>query len=384
MHDRAPVLAVCGTRPEVVKLVPVITALRASGNRVVLAMTGQHPDLAPLMLNEAGVSPDNALAATTPGLAPAQQLSALLAGVAPVFAAWRPAIALVQGDTVSTLAGALAAAYARVPIAHVEAGLRTHDFAEPHPEELHRTLVAPLAQLHFAPTRLAAAALRREGVPPERIHVTGNSGIDALMATLDRLQQDPGLAAELARRHPYVPGARRPLLLVTVHRRENSGRRLNAIAAALARLAAFCEAEIVLPLHPNPAVQGLLRDKLEGLDGVHLIPPLDHLGMVWMMHHARCLLNDSGGLQEEAPALGLRCLVLRRATERCEALAAGAAELVEIGAESIVSAVRRTLLRPPMKPVLPFGDGRASARIAAIIDDWLADATSRQAAATVP
>lgn len=371
MQGRSPLLAVCGTRPEVVKLAPVIGALRSRGHRVILAMTGQHPDLAPMMLRELGLQPDIELGGCLAGMAPPLQLATILARLGPVLAAWRPQLVMVQGDTVSTFAGALAASYARVPIAHVEAGLRTHDFDEPHPEELHRALVAPMASLHFAPTRHAAAALRREGVDPSRIHITGNSGIDALLATSERLDTDPALAADLAFRHPYAAQPRRPLLLVTVHRRENLGRRLQAIAAALARLAAFCEAEIVLPLHPNPAVQRVLRDKLEGLDGVHLIPAVDHVTMVWLMRRAQVLLTDSGGLQEEAPVLGLRTLVLRQTTERTEALAAGASELVELQADSIVSAVRRTLLRKPLRPVLPFGDGQASERIAMIIHDWL-------------
>jgi UDP-N-acetylglucosamine 2-epimerase (non-hydrolysing) len=371
MQGRSPLLAVCGTRPEVVKLAPVIRALSGRGHRVVLVMTGQHPDLAPMMLRELALQPDVDLGACAPGMAPPQQLASIMARLGPVISAWRPQLALVQGDTVSTLAGALGAAYARVPVAHIEAGLRTLDFDEPHPEELHRTLVTPIASLHFAPTRQAATALRREGVDAARIHVTGNSGIDALLATAERLDADQALAADLAFCHPYAAQPARPLLLVTVHRRENMGRRLQAIAAALARLAAFCEAEIVLPLHPNPTVQRVLRDKLEGLEGVHLIPAVDHVTMVWLMRRARALLTDSGGLQEEAPALGLRTLVLRKATERSEALAAGASELVELQADSIVSAVRRTLLRKPLRPVLPFGDGHASERIASIIHDWL-------------
>lgn len=378
MQGRSPLLAVCGTRPEVVKLAPVIRALERKGHRVVLAMTGQHPELAPQMLCELALQPDVDLAACAPGMPPPVQLASILARLGPVIAAWRPQLALVQGDTVSTLAGALGASYARVPIAHVEAGLRTHDFDEPHPEELHRTLVTPIASLHFAPTRHAAQLLRQEGVDAARIHVTGNSGIDALRATLERLEMDSSLATELASRHPYAARPGRPLLLVTVHRRENLGRRLQAIAAALARLAAFCEAEIVLPMHPNPAVQNVLREKLDGLDGVHLIPAVDHLTMVWLMRQARVLLTDSGGLQEEAPMIGLRTLVLRQTTERPEALAAGASELVELQADSIVSAVRRTLLRKPLRPVLPFGDGHASERIACVIHDWLGYAPGTQ------
>jgi UDP-N-acetylglucosamine 2-epimerase (non-hydrolysing) len=373
----SPTLAICGTRPEVVKLAPVLDALRARNHRVVLVMTGQHPDLAPQMLRELGLAPDVDLGIRQSGSPPLQMLASILGSLAPVFAAWKPQLTIVQGDTVSAFAGALAAAYARVPVAHVEAGLRTHDFDEPHPEELHRTLVTPVASLHFAPTRHAAAALRREGVPASRIHVTGNSGIDALQATLARLDSDPSVSAALSTRYPFVAAARRPLLLVTVHRRENVGRRLQAIAAALSRLAGFCEAEIVLPLHPNPAVQHVLRDRLEGLEGVHLIPPLDHLAMVWMMRQARVLLTDSGGLQEEAPGLGLRTLVLRQTTERTEALAAGAAELVELQADSIVSAVRRTLMREPLTPVHPFGDGHSAGRIADVIQNWLRCAADR-------
>jgi UDP-N-acetylglucosamine 2-epimerase (non-hydrolysing) len=366
-----PLLAVCGTRPEVVKMSPVIAALRARGLNVLLVMTGQHPDLAPQMLRELGLRPDIDLGIGIAAGTPAQVLAALLVRLAPVFAAWRPRLALVQGDTISAFAGALAAAYAQVPVAHVEAGLRTGDTAEPFPEEMHRQLIAPIAAIHLAPTEAAAAALLREGVAGHRIHVTGNSGIDALRARIGLLDADPSIECEMAARFPFAVSPGRPLLLATVHRRENQGGRLGAIATALARLAAFCEAEIVLPLHPNPAVQSILREKLDGQDSVHMVSPLDHLEMVWMMRRAQLLLTDSGGLQEEAPALGLRTLVLRKVTERPEALSAGASELVDLNADSIVSAVHRALSRPPLAPVHPFGDGRAGERIATILDDWL-------------
>lgn len=323
------------------------------------------------MLREAGLTADHELGVRMPGATPSQLMPAMLSALAPVMAAWSPPLVLVQGDTASTLAGALGAAYAGIAVAHVEAGLRTHDFDEPHPEELHRRLVTPVASLHFAPTRLAAAALRREGVEAGRIHVTGNTGIDALCETVRRLDSSPEIVAALASAYPCVAAAARPLLLVTTHRRENIGARMHNIAAALARLAASREAEILLPMHPSPAVQAILRPALEGRAGIHLVPPVDHATMVWMMRHASLLLTDSGGLQEEAPALGLRTLVLRRTTERSEAVAAGAAELVELQAESIVSAVRRNLRREPLAPVWPFGVGDAASRIATILDDWL-------------
>lgn len=372
-----PLLAVLGTRPEAIKLAPVIRVLRARGLPVVLVGTGQHPDLLPVMLREAGLVPDIDVAAGRAGATPAQLLAAILTHLAPVLTAYRPSLVLVQGDTVSTLAGALAAAYAGVPVGHVEAGLRTGDPAEPHPEELHRQLVARAAALHFAPTTAAAEALLREGVDSRAIHVTGNSGIDALQATLSRLAADKGLRAAIAARFPFVAGAQKPLLLVTVHRRENSGARLSAITEALARLASTGEAEMLIPVHPNPAIQDRLAARLSGLHRVRLLPPLEHAAMVWLMQRCRLLLTDSGGLQEEAPCLGLRTLVLRRATERGEAISAGVSELVEPCADSIVAAVQRLLQTPPPDPVHPFGDGRAADRIADIIAGWLGAGAGR-------
>jgi len=367
-----PLLAICGTRPEAVKIAPVIRALRARGLQVVLVSTGQHTDLLPVMLREVGLTADIDLAVGWPGATTTQLLAAILTSLAPVLAAFRPSLVIVQGDTVSTLAGALAAAYAGLPVAHVEAGLRTGDLSEPHPEELNRQMVARAAVLHFAPTRAAATALRREGIDPGTIHVTGNSGIDSLRLTLGRLASDPGLCASMEARFPFLPAVRQPLIMATVHRRENRGARLHAITEALAHLACSGMAAILIPVHPSPAVQALFTQRLLGLSAVHLLPPLDHAAMVWLMQRCRLLLTDSGGLQEEAPSLGLRTLVLRRATERGEAIAAGVAELVDPDAEAILAAARRLLREPPPLPVHPFGDGKAASRIASIIADWLA------------
>ena len=372
MSGKSPLMAVCGTRPEVVKLFPVIDALRARNRQVLLIATGQHADLAPRMLAEFGLVADAQLPPGTTGVSPAQLLAAMLTRLPPLLSAYRPAMMLVQGDTVSTLAGALAAGYARVPVAHVEAGLRTGDQSEPHPEEMQRQLVAPLATLHFAPTARAADALAREGVAQDQIRITGNSGIDALFATRDRLQADALLQGALARRYPFALKSDRPLLLVTVHRRENIGSRLSSIASALAHIAAFAGMRVVVPLHPNPAVRLPLQERLQGLPNVHLLDPLDHCAMVWMMQRASLLLTDSGGLQEEAPSFGLRTLVLRELTERREAVEAGASELVPLQSEAIVSAAMRLLSAPPLPPLNPFGDGRAGKRIARHIDHWLA------------
>lgn len=371
MHGRTPLLAICGTRPEAVKLDPVIRALTARGFRVILVATAQHADLAPSMFRERGLVPDMTLPLAAAGRPPVQMLAAMLARLAPVLEAYRPQMLLVQGDTTSALAGALAAAYARIPLAHVEAGLRSHDPDEPRPEEMQRRQIAPLADLHFAPTAQAAAHLMAEGVPAAAIHITGNTGIDALFDSCARLAADPALCDALAARFPFADAQGRPLLLATVHRRENQGPRLNEIAAALSRLAQRHGARILLPLHPNPAVRKPLQQLLGDVPGVHLVEPLDHGAIVWLMQKASLLLTDSGGLQEEAPSLGLRTLVLRGATERPEALRAGAAELVLPERTAIEAAALRLLQAPRLAPCHPFGDGQSGPRIAAIIESWL-------------
>lgn len=369
MQGRSPLLVVCGTRPEAIKLLPLIRELRQSGQRLLLLTSGQHRDLAPPMFAELGLAPDIDLSEATPAVSPEQLLGALIARISPALRACRPALVIVQGDTASTLAGALAAAYAQVPVAHVEAGLRTNDPQEPHPEEMHRRLIATIASLHFAPTERAAANLRAEGIRPERIHVTGNTGIDTLLASGARLAASAALQRELRERFAFLGDS--GFLLVTVHRRENIGARLDSIIAALRLLADSPGLPILLPLHPNPAFARPLRQKLGGRAGIHLLPPQDHAAMLWLMRRARLLLTDSGGLQEEAPSLGLRTLILRRATERPEAIDAGASELVSPEAGDIVGAARRMLRLPPLAPLHPFGDGHAAARISAAIVDWL-------------
>lgn len=371
MHARARILAVLGTRPEAIKFSPIIKKLRERGHEVIVVATGQHPDLGQQLLVGAGLSLDVDLGLHRQGNSPAELMGQILAHLPPVIAAYRPALLLVQGDTVSAFGGAVAGACARVPVGHVEAGLRTHDRDEPFPEEMHRCAITPLASLHFAPTPHAVLALEREGINADTIYLTGNSGIDALLAATARMEQDRNGAAMMRRQYGFIDKARAPLLLATVHRRENIGVRLASIAAGLTRLAGFMEAEIILPLHPNPAVADALRSRLEGVQGVHLLPPVNHATMVWLMRHARLLLTDSGGLQEEAPALGLRTLILRTVTERPEAVAAGVSELVPLSADAIVESVRSALAKPPLQPVFPFGDGNAATRIADGIDRWL-------------
>lgn len=372
MTRAAPFAFVVGTRPEAIKMVPLLREMRARRHRLLLITTGQHPTMADAMLREAGFRSDHDLAIHRPGRAPADLLAAVLQNLPGLLAATRPGMLVVQGDTVSTLGGALAATYAHIPVAHVEAGLRTGDSAEPFPEEHHRCLVAPLACLHFAPTPRAAQALRRDGVPQGRIHITGNTGIDALLATAQRIGSNRALSASLAARYPFVAEGGPPILLATVHRRQNIGARLPAIMRGLETVARSGAVRLVLPLHPNPAVADALYGRLAGLPAVHLLPAVDHGDMVWLMQQSRLLLTDSGGLQEEAPALGLDTLVLRETTERTEAIDCGAARLIGADGMAIQAAVAAALRRPPMAPVFPFGDGNAAVRIADHLEDWAA------------
>jgi UDP-N-acetylglucosamine 2-epimerase (non-hydrolysing) len=348
-------LFVGGTRPEAVKLSPVILAMRARGRRAVLVATGQHRLLFHQTLAEFGLAADVDLdvAAGTPG--------ALLARLVPllgeVMAEAKPVAVVVQGDTTSALAGALAGGYAQVPVVHVEAGLRTGR-TDPFPEEMHRKLIGQVAALHLAPTAAAARALAAEGVAAADVVMTGNSGIDALLWMASRVQ---GQAV------PPVLGRvdwRRPVVLATVHRRESHGRPLLEILAALEALAE--EAEILLPVHPHPAVAGPVRARLAGVGGVHLLPPLDYADFVWLMGRASCAVTDSGGVQEEAPALGLPVLVLRRETERREGLVSGHARLVGTDCGAIVAAVREVLLGRMRlaEPALPYGQGDAAGLMA--------------------
>jgi UDP-N-acetylglucosamine 2-epimerase (non-hydrolysing) len=355
-------LFVGGTRPEAVKLAPVVLALRrmglARGCAVRVVATGQHPQLFDETLAAFGLAADARLNVLDGARLPAEVLGRLvpaLAGLVPGHVA-----VVVQGDTTSALAGALAAHYAGVPLIHVEAGLRTRQ-RDPFPEEMHRTLIGQLADLHFAPTSAAVAALVAEGVPASNVVMTGNSGIDALLWMACRLRSDPALAESVQRPLAAID-RRRPLLLVTMHRRENHGAALDDVLAALVALAPH--AEIALPVHPHPAVAAPVQAALGNRPGIHLLPPLDYPAFVWLMTQATLALTDSGGVQEEAPALGLPVLVMRAATERPEGLATGNARMVGTDTQAIIAAVRALLggigLAAMSEPALPYGAGDAA------------------------
>ncbi|WP_240791117.1 non-hydrolyzing UDP-N-acetylglucosamine 2-epimerase [Roseomonas sp. AR75] len=369
------VMLVLGTRPEAIKMLPVLDALRARpGFAPFLLSTGQHREMLDQTLAAFGAAADQDLGVMTPGQPPALLFSRILLGVTEVLGREKPDLVLVHGDTTTAMAAALAAFYARVPIGHVEAGMRSCDLARPFPEELNRVVVDAMATLRFAPTEAAAANLRREYGARGHVLVTGNTGIDALMGMAMRLATDRALSARVEAMLPPLDPVRR-LLVVTAHRRESFGRGLDALCDALARIAVRGDVEIVWPLHRNPAARGAALRRLRSVPGIHLVEPLDYAGMVWLMCRATLLLTDSGGLQEEGPALGKPVLVLRDVTERPEAVATGVAKLVGTDPRAIRGEVARLLddgvaYAAMARHVFPYGDGTAAARIVDAIAAW--------------
>jgi UDP-N-acetylglucosamine 2-epimerase (non-hydrolysing) len=316
-----------------------------------------------------GLAADSDLAIMRDGQSPSDVVGTLIPLLVAEIARWQPAVVIVQGDTATAFAGALAANYAGIPLAHVEAGLRSGE-RDPFPEEMHRRVIAQMADLHFAPTVAAEAALRREGIAAGAIHMTGNTGIDALHQMVTRLAHTPTLAAALSERFAAIDPTR-PLVLATVHRRENHGKRLDTVLEALALLAR--EAEIVLPVHPHPVIARRVNAVLGSRPGVHLLPPLDYPAFVWLMQRATLALTDSGGVQEEAPALGLPVLVLRDVTERREGLNSGNARLVGTDTAAIIDAVTGLLgnamaMGRMAEAAMPYGSGDAAQRIVDVME----------------
>jgi len=364
-------MIVFGTRPEAIKLLPVIRDLRARpGVEPIVCATAQHRALLDQVLGPGGITPDIDLDLMRPGQTLDELAARLLVGIGDALDARRPDRVLVQGDTMTALTGALAAHHRRIPVSHVEAGLRSGDRHHPWPEEGHRRMIATIADQHFAPTRSACEALRREDIDPATIHVTGNTGIDALLWMTGRLASEPALAAGLDALEARFAGRR--ILLVTTHRRENLDGGMASVARALRRIAARADVAIVLPLHPNPKVRAAMEGALGGLANVALLDPLDHPHFVRLLGLAHIVLTDSGGVQEEAPALGKPVLVLRETTERPEGVAAGTARLVGTDEARIVAEVARLLDDPAAHAAMarahnPYGDGRAAARIGRVV-----------------
>lgn len=361
-------MLVVGTRPEALKLAPLAESLRAAGHRLTLALTGQHPALDPAAYR---FGPTRLLRLRCPAVPdPRAHGDHVAAALQPALrGSDRPDLVIVQGDTSSALGGALGAAAAGVPIAHVEAGLRSHDLSLPWPEEPNRVAIDALADLLFAPTPGNAENLVAEGVPGI-IRVTGNTAIDALLDCLGHLPE------------PQPRPARR--LLVTCHRRENWGAAFAPIGLALLDLARLPGWRIDFVLHGNPAMANAARLMLGGASAITLLPPLSHAEMIATLRSASLVLSDSGGIQEEAPALGIPLLVLRATTERPEGIASGNSRLVGNDREAIVRTVREladdpAALAAMARPALPFGDGRAAERIAAHVTAFLVERHRRPA-----
>ena len=369
---RPTVLTVFGTRPEAIKLFPVVRALQAAGGmETVTCVTAQHRGLLDQVLAIADLTPDIDLDLMEPGQSLDRLTARLLIGLGEVMDRVRPDRVIVQGDTATAMVGALAAYYRKIPVAHVEAGLRSGDIYQPWPEEVNRRIVAPIAALHFAPTDTAATALARENVTAG-VHVTGNTVIDALHWTRGRIAATPTLAADLDPLAARFAGRR--IVLVTTHRRENFGDGMAAIARAIARIAARDDVAVIFPMHPNPNVGAMMDQWLGTPDNVARIAPLDYPHFIRALELCDLALTDSGGVQEEAPALGKPVLVMRDTTERPEGVAAGTARLIGTDEARIVSEVFTLLDDKAAYSAMarahnPFGDGQASTRIARIIAD---------------
>ena len=363
------VLFIFGTRPEAIKLCPVIRELRGQPHEfdARVCVTAQHRGLLDQVLDAFDIAPHHDLDLMTPGQTLFRSTSRILVGLEPVLDAEKPDLVLVQGDTTTTFCGALAAYYQRIPVGHVEAGLRTGDPYQPFPEEINRVLAGRLASIHFAATERAAGNLRQEGVDPAFIHVTGNTGIDAVLYVARGLENG---ALSGLQGLPLDPA--RKLIVVTLHRRESFGGGIEQVCQALRTLAARPNVQIVFPVHPNPNVRGPVERLLSGFANVLLLDPLPYVPFVDLMRRATLLLTDSGGIQEEGPSLGKPILVLREKTERPEAVEAGTVRLVGTDPLRILREAGALLEDPGLLARMsrvhsPYGDGLASTRISALL-----------------
>jgi UDP-N-acetylglucosamine 2-epimerase (non-hydrolysing) len=366
-------MTVFGTRPEAIKMMPVVRELRQRPTiESIAATTGQHRDMLDQVFAVFGERPDIDLNLMRPNQTLGQITGAVVAAMEPIFAEHKPDLVLVHGDTTTAMATAMAAFYAKIRIGHVEAGLRSFDLMRPWPEEFNRVTIDAIAELLFAPTETSAANLRREYAAQARIVVTGNTGIDAVLQVAARLATEPGLEAEIAARYAML-SPRRRLVLVTGHRRESFGDGFERICDGLAAIAARPDVELVYPVHLNPNVKTVVNARLQGLANIHLIDPVSYADMIYLMRRAAIILTDSGGIQEEAPALGKPVLVMRDVTERPEALATGVVRLVGTDPARIAAEVFELLddagsYAQRARSVFPYGDGTAARQIVNVLE----------------
>lgn len=369
-------LCVFGTRPEAIKMAPLALNLSADERfHAKVCVTGQHREMLDQVLDLFDLEPDYDLNIMKPGQDLTDVITAILQGLKPVLSEFRPDIVLVHGDTATTFAATLAAYYQQIPVAHVEAGLRTGNLYSPWPEEANRKLTGALAALHFAPTETSSQNLLNEGVAPKAVHVVGNTVIDALLDVVVRLEANSKLQQEFAEQFDYLAPESR-LILVTGHRRESFGGGFERICEALTETAkAFPDVQIVYPVHLNPNVREPVNRLLAGTDNIHLIEPLDYLPFVYLMNRSYLILTDSGGVQEEAPSLGKPVLVMRDTTERPEAVEAGTVKLVGTDVSVISRELRSLLTDEKAYDAMsfahnPYGDGHACYRIKEALLGW--------------
>jgi UDP-N-acetylglucosamine 2-epimerase (non-hydrolysing) len=362
------ILTVFGTRPEAIKMAPVVRALaNADGIEAKVCVTAQHRQMLDQVLDLFKIKPDFDLDLMKPGQDLTDITSNVLLGMRTVFKQWRPDWVLVHGDTTTTLAASLAAYYEKIPVGHVEAGLRTGNIYSPWPEEMNRRIAGSISAAHFSPTETAKENLIREGVEESNVTVTGNTVIDALLDVVHRVRTDATLRSELTKRFDFLD-QKKKLILVTGHRRENFGDGFLNICAALAEISKRDDVQIVYPVHLNPNVQEPVNRLLGSVRNIRLIEPQDYLPFVFLLDHAYLILTDSGGIQEEAPSLGKPVLVMRDTTERPEAVKAGTVKLVGTNKQSIITESLRLLndsieYQRMSHAHNPYGDGKAATQI---------------------
>ena len=363
------ILTVFGTRPEAIKMAPLVLALAGDTRfESKVCVTAQHREMLDQVLDLFAIEPEYDLNIMKPGQSLNDVTTAILSGLTPVLEEFQPDIVLVHGDTATTFAAALAAYYKQISVGHVEAGLRTGNIYSPWPEEANRKLTGVLAQYHFAPTDTSLNNLLAENVLSEKVSVTGNTVIDALLWVKNKIESDAVLRESLSRSYPFIDPSKK-MVLVTGHRRESFGGGFDRICESLKRIAsAHTDIQIIYPVHLNPNVQEPVNRLLQGLDNVYLIEPQDYLPFVYLMTKATLILTDSGGIQEEAPSLGKPVLVMRETTERPEAVDAGTVKLVGTDINTITSEVSMLLTNMESYEKMsqshnPYGDGLASKRI---------------------
>lgn len=368
------ILVVFGTRPEAIKMAPVVNGLRQSIDKEVLVcVSAQHRQMLDQVLELFEIQPDYDLNLMVPNQTLANLTAQVLIGISGILENLKPDLVLVHGDTSTAFAASLACFYKKIPVGHVEAGLRTGNIHSPWPEEWNRRVLGQTASLHFASTKLAKLNLVKEGVAADTIWVTGNTVIDALLDIIRRISMDSTLEAKLVKTMPWLEDPTRRVILVTGHRRENFGEGIEEICRSLRKLALDPSVVIVYPVHPNPNVMEPVHRLLGEVDNIYLVEPMEYLPFVFLMTKAYIIITDSGGIQEEAPSLGKPVLVMRDTTERPEAVAAGTVRIVGSGETRILEEVRRLLLDNAHYTQMatsfnPYGDGHAAERIIKIIE----------------